>query len=430
MILTSKQTKALNYLEDQQTNEIIFGGGAGGGKSALGCYWIIKNCLRYKGSRWLIGRAVLKTLKDTTLNSFYDICKLQGLRSGVHYKYNAQSNIITFSNGSAIYLKDLFLYPSDPNFDELGSLEISGAFIDECNQVTEKAFNIVKSRIRYKLDLFNIIPKILGTCNPSKGFIYNNFYKPAKELKLPNNKAFIQALATDNQNISLHYIESLKTLDNFSKERLLYGNWEYDDSKNNLINYDKIVEIYSNELPEGKQYISADIARYGKDKTIVMLWSGLTVTEIHKLSKKSTTEVAEFIKSLAAAKGIHHNNIIIDEDGIGGGTVDQIKGCKGFLNGSKAIKGNYINLKSECYYRLAELINKNEIAVRTEDVDIRKQLTEELEWVHRHNADKDGKLAILPKEKVKEHLGRSPDISDALMMRIYFELKPFDFVVE
>ena len=206
MILTSKQTKALNYLEDQSTNEIIFGGGAGGGKSALGCYWIIKNCLRYKGSRWLIGRAVLKTLKDTTLNSFYDICKLQGLRSGVHYKYNAQSNIITFSNGSAIYLKDLFLYPSDPNFDELGSLEISGAFIDECNQVTEKAFNIVKSRIRYKLDLFNIIPKILGTCNPSKGFIYNNFYKPAKELKLPINKAFIQALATDNQNISLHYI--------------------------------------------------------------------------------------------------------------------------------------------------------------------------------------------------------------------------------
>jgi PBSX family phage terminase large subunit len=296
MILTSKQSQALNYLEDQQTNEIIFGGGAGGGKSALGVYWIIKNCLRYKGSRWLIGRAVLKTLKDTTLNSFYDICKLQGLRSGTHYKYNAQSNIITFTNGSAIYLKDLFLYPSDPNFDELGSLEITGAFIDECNQVTEKAFNIVKSRIRYKLNDFNLIPKILGTCNPSKGFIYNNFYKPSKEGKLAINKAFIQALATDNSNISLHYIESLKTLDNFSKERLLYGNWEYDDNKNNLIDYNKIVEIYSNELPEGKQYISADIARYGKDKTIVMLWSGLTVTEIHKLSKKSTTEVAEFIK--------------------------------------------------------------------------------------------------------------------------------------
>lgn len=41
-----------------------------------------------------------------------------------------------------------------------------------------------------------------------------------------------------------------------------------------------------------------------------MLWSGLTVTEIHKLSKKSTTEVAEFIKSLAAAKGIQKKEII------------------------------------------------------------------------------------------------------------------------
>ena len=62
-------------------------------------------------------------------------------------------------------------------------------------------------------------------------------------------------------------------------------------------------------------------------------------------------------------------------------------------------------------------------------VKIKKELTEELEWVQRHNADKDGKLAVLPKDKVKEHLGRSPDISDALMMRMWFELKKFDFVV-
>lgn len=428
MHLSEKQTIAIELIEDNKTKEIIYGGGAGSGKTALGVYSILKNALKYDGSRWLIGRAVLKTLKETTLNSFYDVCRMQGLKAGQHYQYNAQSNIITFNNGSTILLKDLFLYPSDPNFDELGSLEITGAFIDECNQVTEKAWNIVKSRIRYKLDEFGLIPKILGTCNPAKGFVYNNFYKPHKENKLNDDKAFIQALATDNPFISPHYIESLKTLDKQSRERLLYGNWEYDDNDNALIEYDKIIDLFRNEhIPSGKGYISADIARFGKDKTLIMVWSGFRVTEIHMLSNKATNEVAAFIKHLAKKHSIPYSQIICDEDGVGGGVVDY--GFKGFVNNSKALTGNYINLKSECYYKLAELINQAGVWVMTEDVTIKKELTEELEWVQRHNADKDGKLAVLPKDKVKEHLGRSPDISDALMMRMWFELKKFDFVV-
>jgi len=428
MHLSEKQTQAIELIEDNKTKEIIYGGGAGSGKTALGVYSILKNALKYEGSRWLIGRAVLKTLKETTLNSFYDVCRMQGLKAGTHYQYNAQSNIITFQNGSTILLKDLFLYPSDPNFDELGSLEITGAFIDECNQVSEKAWNIVKSRIRYKIDEFGLIPKMLGTCNPAKGFVYNNFYKPHKEGKLENDKAFIQALATDNPFISPHYIESLKTLDKQSRERLLYGNWEYDDNDNALIEYDKIVDLFTNEhIPSGKGYISADIARFGKDKTIIMVWSGFRVTEIHKLANKATNEVAAYIKHLAKKHSIPYSQIICDEDGVGGGVVDY--GFKGFVNNSKALTGNYINLKSECYYKLAELINQAGVWVMSEDVTIRKELTEELEWVQRHNADKDGKLAVLPKDKVKEHLGRSPDISDALMMRMWFELKKFEFVV-
>jgi PBSX family phage terminase large subunit len=428
MHLSQKQTIAIELIEDNKTKEIIYGGGAGSGKTALGVYSILKNALKYDGSRWLIGRAVLKTLKETTLNSFYDVARIQGLKAGTHYQFNAQSNIITFQNGSTILLKDLFQYPSDPHFDELGSLEITGAFVDECNQITEKAWNIVKSRIRYKIDEFGLIPKMLGTCNPAKGWVYNNFYKPHKEGKLQDDKAFIQALAIDNPFISPHYIESLKTLDNQSRERLLYGNWEYDDNDNALIAYDKIIDMYNNEhVPNGKGYISADIARFGNDKTLIMVWSGFRVIEIHKLSHKATNEVASYIKHLAKKHSIPYSQIICDEDGVGGGVVDY--GFKGFVNNSKALTGNYINLKSECYYKLAELINQAGVWVISEDVKIKKELTEELEWVQRHNADKDGKLAVLPKDKVKEHLGRSPDISDALMMRMWFELKKFDFVV-
>jgi hypothetical protein len=377
MHLSEKQTQAIDLIEDNKTKEIIYGGGAGSGKTALGVYWILKCCLKYPGIRALIGRAVLKTLKETTLNSFYDVCRMQGLKSGVHYQYNAQSNIITFQNGSTILLKDLFTYPSDPHHDELGSLECSVIFVDECNQVTEKAWNILKSRIRYKLDEYGLIPKILGTCNPAKGWVYNNFYKPSKEGKLDDNKAFIQALAVDNPFISKHYIDSLKTLDNQSRERLLYGNWEYDENDNALIEYDKIVDMFTNEhVPGGKGYISADIARFGKDNTLIMIWSGFRVIEIHKLSQKSTTEVSAYIKHLSKKHSIPNSQIVIDEDGVGGGCCDQITGSRGFVNNSKALTGNYINLKSECYYKLAELINQAGVWVMSEDVKIKKELTE------------------------------------------------------
>lgn len=61
MILSVKQTIALDYLEDKTTNELFYGGAAGGGKTALGCYWQIKNRLKYPGTRGLIGRAKFKT---------------------------------------------------------------------------------------------------------------------------------------------------------------------------------------------------------------------------------------------------------------------------------------------------------------------------------------------------------------------------------
>lgn len=376
----------------------------------------------------MVGRAVLKTLKDTTLNSFFDVCTLQNLKSGEHYTYNAQSNIITMFNGSTILLKDLEQYPSDPNFDELGSLEITGAFVDEVNQITEKAWNIVRSRIRYKLDDYNLIPKMLGTCNPDKGFIYQNFYKPFKDGTLDNDKAFIQALVTDNPFISEYYIENLKSLDKISKERLLYGNWEYNNNDLALIEYDAISDLYTNEhAKSGNLYITADIARYGADKSVIGIWNGYRCEQVIVKSKENVKQISDFIKATAQVKSIPMSRIIVDEDGVGGGVKDNL-GCKGFVNNSKALKGNYVNLKSECYYMLAEKINKRELFVNT-DIAVRKDLSEELEYVWRHNADKDTKLAVMPKEKVKEKLGRSPDISDMLMMRMYFELNNQDFFV-
>lgn len=429
MELSYKQTITLDYLEDDTTEEILFGGSAGGGKSVLGTYWLIKSCLKYPSTRWLMGRAVLKTLKETTLQSFFEVCKLQKLSPNKHFTYNQTSSSIRFFNGSEILLKDLFAYPSDPNFDELGSLEITGAFIDEANQVVKKAKDIVKSRIRYKLDENHIIPKILMTCNPAKNWIYSDFYKPYTKEMLPKNKKFIQSLVTDNPFISRHYINNLQGLDEASKQRLLYGNWDYEDDLLNLMTYDKILDCFSSTYIEtGKNYITCDVARYGNDKTVITRWSGLRCEEIHIFEHLATTEVTKQIQKLANKYQIPVSQIVVDEDGVGGGVVDQLR-CKGFVNNSRALMDeNYQNLKSQCYYLLAKCVNENKVYINSKG-EVAEEISKQLSFVKRHNADKDGKLAVLPKDEVKKQLGYSPDLSDALMMRMLFELTPTWYVV-
>jgi len=286
MELLVKQQHAVYYLKDNQTQELLYGGAAGGGKSVLGCLWLIEMCQTYPGTRWLMGRSKLKALKETTLNTFFEQSSLLGLKN--QFKYNGQDNIINFKNGSQILLKDLFLYPSDPNFDSLGSLEITGGFIDECNQVAFKAWQVVKSRMRYKLTEYNLIPKLLGSCNPAKNWVYKEFYKPNKEGKLgkripefPNyeKRRFIQALPKDNPNLPLSYIQNLLSMDKNLMERLYYGNWEYDDDPTVLIDLDSITDYWNptsllddNGNPKpGTKYLTVDVARMGKDKSVFLI---------------------------------------------------------------------------------------------------------------------------------------------------------------
>ena len=426
MKLLLKQEHAVYYLKDNKTKELIYGGAAGGGKSALGVLWLIEQCQTYAGSRWLMGRSKLKALKETTLNSFFE--QATKLKITNQFNYNAQSGIIYWYNGSEILLKDLYAYPADPNFDSLGSLEITGAFIDECNQITYKAWQIVKSRIRYKIKEFNLTPKMLGTCNPAKNWVYSQFYLKSKSGAIDVDKKFVQALPTDNPHLPQSYLDSLLSLDDNSKQRLYYGNWEYDNDPAKLIDYEKIQNIFTNDfVSNGEMYISADIARYGSDKMVIMVWSGFRVIEIFTLNKSSVTETAQAIKDLSNKHKVPLNNIIADEDGVGGGVVDILR-CKGFVNNSKPmlVENNivqYQNLKTQCYYKLAEMIQNNSIFVNCNDGNIIDAITKELEQVKRDKIDSDGKLQILSKEKVKELIGRSPDYSDTLMMRMYFEFK-------
>ena len=432
----NKQKRALKALLNSENgvNEILYGGAAGGGKSWVGCFFIIFMALNYPETRYLIGRAKLLSLKQTTLKTFWDVCKWLNLKKGIHYTYNGQVNEIKFFNGSEVILKDLFMYPSDPDFDSLGSLEITAAFIDEVNQITEKAKNIVISRIRYKLDENNLIPKTFMSCNPAKNWVYNSFYKPYTENKLEPFRLFIEALAKDNEYISRHYLENLMRLDKVSRNRLALGLWEYSDELS-MFDFVKIQETISRKrkVTGDRFFISADIARLGKDKTIIVVVSNtLEVVQLIELEKKKTNQVAKAIKKIKDFYNVDEYDIAIDTDGVGGGVMDQLEemnilNAVSIVNNSKAKNGaNYENLKTQLYFKLAEMFESDRIAFNKITDEQAEKITQEVQVLRREKVEQDGRVCMTRKAEVKALLSRSPDYSDALAYAMYFFLDESD----
>ena len=138
--------------------------------------------------------------------------------------------------------------------------------------------------------------------------------------------------------------------------------------------------------------------------------------------KSAINDVVDHVRVLQQEYAVNLRNIIIDEDGVGGGAKDFLR-CQGFVNNSRAIKNeNYQNLKTQCYYKLADLINKAQVGIDCTDVNVKNNIIEELEQVRTKDADKDNKLQIIAKDNVKSILGRSPDYADALAMRMYYEI--------
>lgn len=444
MRLSIKQTQALDLLEDKKTIELIYGGGAGGGKSILGCYWVLKQCYKYPGTRWLIGRSKAKTLKETTLKSFFEVARMQGLNADKDFFYNQQTGIIKFNNESEILLKDLFLYPSDPDFDELGSLEITGAFIDECNQIVEKAWNIVKSRIRYKLDENNLIPKILGTCNPSRGYVYYNFYKPYREGVLERTKAFVESLVDDNPFISQFYKANLESLDTKSKQRLLLGNWDYLDATKVLFKYSSLTDVFSNTITKTvDKFLLVDVAGEGADTTKFSYWEGLEEVWRETFSGINTEMIIQKIREYAKTLQIPFSNIAVDAIGIGEGVASSslLDGVVAFKSSYAAIKTeesiitlpnvhytkdaplvtDYANLRSQCLFKLSWYVNNHKIASKVTG-EGKERVIEELS-LYQDVTKEDGKRMATSKDDIKALLGRSPDDSDTWIMRMYFEIR-------
>jgi hypothetical protein len=190
-----KQEEFINAVLSGDYTFVLFGGAIRGGKtfSLLALFLIL--CRIYPGSRWALVRKDLPTIKRNLYPSWNKIKPTNFIQ-----KHNNETHTVTFTNGSQIifYPEN---YAQDKQLDRWKGLEVNGfgfEEINECQQVTlYKAFERAGS---YVVPGLKVQPKpiVVGTCNPTQGWVKETVYTPWKKGTLKKSWLYIQSRIHDN----------------------------------------------------------------------------------------------------------------------------------------------------------------------------------------------------------------------------------------
>lgn len=256
-----------HYLQDQVHTEIFSGGSAGPGKSFTGCLWEISSALRYPGTAGAIFRASSEDLRKSTLVTFFEAAQRCSLMPGQHYIYKESKNTVLWVGGSTTQFDYLAYEPKDPNYSRLGGRAYTRAFVDEADQVEERAVSVLGTRLRYRLTEFchacaaqqmaakskavdcddygnpilwecyacgtwtkGLLPKLLCTGNPGDYWTKHRFVytQEGEPVKLKPHQAKVLMLLSDNPDkahVASYRAQLEKMDDEYDRQRLLNGDW-------------------------------------------------------------------------------------------------------------------------------------------------------------------------------------------------------------
>lgn len=220
---------------------------------------------------------------------------------------------------------------------------------------------------------------------------------------------------------------------------------EYVENAGSLFKYSALIDLFSNTITKGaEKYLIVDIADDGSDKTVFSFWQGLELYRLEQFERLNTEAIVTQIREYAADERIPYSQIAVDAIGVGAGVASNslLDGIVGYKSSHGAFRtdqdpvrlpnvhytkdapliSEYKNLRSQCVFTLAQHVNDHQVAVKVADPRIKERIIEELS-LYQDASTGDGKRMATMKEDIKALLGRSPDLSDTLIMRMYFVIR-------
>lgn len=250
----------------------------------------------------------------------------------------------------------------------------------------------------------------------------------------------------DNPHLAVSELDAME--EEYKNDRSAYKQEvlaQYVDDAGSLFKYTALLDMFSNTITKDpEKYLIVDIADDGSDKTIFSFWQGLELYRVEQFAHLNTEGIISQIREYAANEQIPYSQIAVDAIGVGAGVASSslLDGIIGYKSSFSALRTDidptrlpnvhytstatltteYANLRSQCVFTLAGLVNEHKIAVKTEDITVKERIIEELA-LYQDASKGDGKRMATQKDDIKALLGRSPDISDTLVMRMYFVIR-------
>lgn len=172
----------------------------------------------------------------------------------------------------------------------------------------------------------------------------------------------------------------------------------------------------------GQRRLGVDVARYGDDRTVLVLRCGNIVEHVLIFAKQSTMQTVGLAMHYLDAW--QADLICVDEIGVGAGVVDRLVELGApvwAVNVAQApprkkrlgSTAQPFKLRDYVWQEMADWLGEEEPSLAMVDRDIAEDLAGELASV-RFRIDSSGRMVVESKDSMKERGLRSPDIADAL----------------
>jgi hypothetical protein len=385
---------------------ILFGGAMGGGKTAWLCNEAFYHCLRYPRARVYLARYEAASFKKTTLLTLMDFIPVEYIK-----KHNRNDAKIVLVNGSEIYYGGLG--DDIRKIEKLKSMELSAWGVDQVEEVSEKFFSMLNTRLR--LNIPGVVYKGWMTANPSANWVRTRFIEKALE-----DHKFIPALPNENPFLPSDYEENLrKTLPEELLKAWIEGDWNVIASEFNVFDFLAVQEAMKRRAEASKALCyGVDVARFGQDETVIVRKAGNKITFEDAFVKKDLmTTAGKIVKVVGRDKAVP---IKVDSIGVGAGVVDRLRE-QGYnvieVIGSASPKNvkAYRNKRAENYFQLRELLPSLALP---DDEKLRAQM-----MAIRYRVLSDGHILIESKEELRKRGLASPDRLDAVVIACSEEKK-------
>ena len=298
----------IDFMADNTSPAILYTGAYRAGKTEIASRGAIRHCLAFKRAKFGVFRAKLKSLRQSTLKTILELVH----PSWVESWSNSELELRFFNGSTLTFLGCDFA-------DRIGSIELSGAFIDESHEVSTEAYGMIVGRmsapLTYDPEYLELFPhykeyakeavnsrQVYLACNP-KGrahWLYTDFVDP--ETRLPGRSVYSSNTIT-NKNLPDSYLR--QNLNQYARA----GVSEDDLSQ-------AIQDIREGKAPLDGNHLVPKLTPFGQ-RNLLGMWVALEGA-IFEMDKKTQTVsdwpegYGEPLRWYASADfGFHHPRLIL-----------------------------------------------------------------------------------------------------------------------